>query len=119
MKLSSAAATRGLRIAIPWVLGAIAPIVMASRNAAAYERSWDSLPWLTQAVVTYGLFMASNIWLAIVIGVVLLAGFQLLAHHPKTSEPVQRMFMALHLSGVFIALLVIFMFFLPTVMGSR
>ena len=119
LKLDLAASARGLRIGIPWVLAAIAPLVMAKRNEAAYEQAWSSLPWLTQATVKYGLFLAHNIWVAVLIGVAILAGFQVISHHPRLTEPVKRMFMALHLSGVLVAMLVIFMFFLPTVLGSR
>lgn len=114
----ASATIRGIRIAVPWILAVIAPLVMAGRHASAYEGMWDTLPWITKVMIKYGLFMSSHLWLAVLVSVVLLGGFQLVAHHPRLQDTVQRAFMALHLSGVLVALLVIFSFFLPRLGGS-
>ena len=106
----------GLRIAIPWVLALIAPLVMAPKYAQVYEPAWDALPGVTRVTIHYGLFLQSHIWLAFVLGAVVIGAFQIMSHHPKLTDGIKRAFPALHLSGVLIAILVIFTFYLPLAM---
>jgi hypothetical protein len=103
---------RGIRIGIPWTLAVIAPVVMAEKYAGVYSHVWDTIPATTQAVIKYGLFMRGHLWLAILVGAVILGVWQVAVH--RMAEPMKRMFLALHLSGVLVAILIIFSFYLPS-----
>lgn len=90
---------------------------MAPKYASVYERAWDQLPTVTRIAIHYGLFLESHLWVAILMGAAVLGLFQALAHHPRLADTVKRAFPALHLSGVLVAILVIFTFFLPQAMS--
>lgn len=104
----------GIRISIPYVMGTVAPLIMAPKFAATYARSWDNVPRLTRWLIGYGLFLERNVWVAILVALAVVGCGQWLTHHKKLNETVTHAFPALHLTGVLFAILIICGLFLPS-----
>ena len=117
MASSSKKVITGIRISIPYVMGTLAPLIMAPKFAETYARSWESVPTLTRWLIRYGLFLERNVWFAILVALIVTGCGQWLTHHEKLSETVTHAFPALHLTGVLFAILIICGLFLPSFVG--